>query len=80
MFRWLNQIDNFDWIPPAILFLSKNLHFPDKLKQFFTNLERSAAGLTILRADINCALKDMGGFLRLLKKKQIYTSMTLRLN
>ncbi|MEH2394854.1 MAG: DUF262 domain-containing HNH endonuclease family protein [Nostoc sp.] len=53
LLRWLNQIDNFDWIPPAILYFSKNSHAPEKLKQFFTDIERLAAGLFILRADIN---------------------------
>jgi uncharacterized protein with ParB-like and HNH nuclease domain len=53
LLKWLNQIDNFDWIPPAILYFSKNSHTPEKLKQFFTDLERLAAGLMILRADIN---------------------------
>ncbi|MBL1175525.1 DUF262 domain-containing protein [Pantanalinema sp. GBBB05] len=53
LFRWLNKIDNVDWIPPAILYFSKHSHTPDQLKQFFTDLERLAAGLMILRADIN---------------------------
>jgi len=53
LFRWLNQIDNFDWIPPAILYLSKNSQDPVSLKRFLTDLERLAAGLMILRADIN---------------------------
>ncbi|MEH2196900.1 DUF262 domain-containing protein [Nostoc sp.] len=53
LLRWLNQIDNFDWIPPAILYFSRNRHSPGNLKQFFTDLERLAAGLLILRADIN---------------------------
>ena len=53
LFGWLNLIDNSDWLPPAIYFLVK---YPDKTsdtKDFFTNLERLAAGLMILRADIN---------------------------
>ncbi len=53
LLRWLKQIDNFDWIPPAILYFSKNSHSPVKLKQFFTDIERLAAGLMILRSDIN---------------------------
>lgn len=53
LFRWLNQIDNFDWVPPAILYFSKNSQTPDSLRRFFTDLERLAAGLMILRADIN---------------------------
>ncbi|HEX9929309.1 MAG TPA: DUF262 domain-containing HNH endonuclease family protein [Pyrinomonadaceae bacterium] len=50
---WLNQIDNADWLPPAILFLSRNHQCPEKLKKFFTDLERLAAGLMIMRADVN---------------------------
>ncbi len=53
LFQWLNKIDNFDWIPPAILYLSKNDNNADKLKHFFTHLERLASGLMIARADIN---------------------------
>ncbi len=53
LFRWLNQIDNFDWVPPAILYFSKNSQTPDSLRRFFTDLERLAAGLMILRSDIN---------------------------
>jgi uncharacterized protein with ParB-like and HNH nuclease domain len=53
LFRWLNQIDNFDWVPPAILYFSRNSQNPDSLKRFFTDLERLSAGLMILRADIN---------------------------
>lgn len=53
LFRWLNQVDNFDWIPPAILYFSKNNQAADKLQRFFTDLERLAAGLMILRVSIN---------------------------
>ncbi|MEH2220978.1 MAG: DUF262 domain-containing HNH endonuclease family protein [Nostoc sp.] len=53
LLRWLNQIDNFDWVAPAILYFSKNRQTPSKLIQFFTDIERLAAGLLILRADIN---------------------------
>jgi len=62
-FKWLNQIDNFDWVPPAILFLSKNKHQPDKLKIFFADLERLAAGLMIMRADINYRIDRYGKLL-----------------
>lgn len=51
--RWLNMIDNFDWIPPAILYLSKNRGKPEKLKTFFVSLERLASGLMITRFSIN---------------------------
>ena len=69
LFRWLNQIDNFDWVPPAILYLSQNRHSPDKLKQFFADLERLAAGLMILRADINDRIKRYGQLLTAIEEK-----------
>lgn len=49
LFKWLTQIDNSDWIPPAILYLSGNNNAPDKLLKFFTDLERLAAGMMIMR-------------------------------
>ncbi|MBU0965689.1 MAG: DUF262 domain-containing HNH endonuclease family protein [Proteobacteria bacterium] len=63
LFKWLNQIDNFDWIPPAILFLSQNQHSPDKLKEFFSSLERLAAGMMIIRTDINYRIDRYGRIL-----------------
>ncbi|MEW5859190.1 MAG: HNH endonuclease family protein, partial [Cyanobacteriota bacterium] len=53
LFKQLNDIDNSDWIPPAILYLSRNYSHPERLVQFFTELERLAAGLMIKRANIN---------------------------
>lgn len=75
LFRWLNQIDNFDWVPPAIVFLSKNRHYPNKLKHFFTDLERLAAGLMIMRADINDRLERYGRLLTAIESEaDLYTS------
>lgn len=53
LFGWLNQIDNFDWVPPAILYLSRHGSDDQALADFFTDLERLAAGLMIKRASIN---------------------------
>ena len=53
LFKWLNRIDNADWFPPAIAYLSKNQQQPDLLLRFFTELERLAAGLMIIRANVN---------------------------
>ena len=63
LLRWLNKIDNFDWIPPAILYFSQNHHNPTHLKRFFADLERLAAGLLILRADINERISRYGKLL-----------------
>jgi hypothetical protein len=63
LFRWLNQIGNFDWLPPAIVYLSRHHHEPNKLVRFFTDLERLAAGLMIQRAYINNRLERYGRLL-----------------
>lgn len=53
LLRWLNLIDNVDWIPPAIVFLSQNRNNPERVKRFLADLERLAAGLMVMRANIN---------------------------
>ncbi|MBE9128786.1 MULTISPECIES: DUF262 domain-containing protein [unclassified Coleofasciculus] len=55
LLKWLNTINNSDWIPPAILLLSRNSNNPAMLVQFFSDLERLAAGLLI--QDINDNLR-----------------------
>ncbi len=49
IFNWLNWLDNFDWVPPAILYLSENYNSPEELVCFFADLERLAAGFFIRR-------------------------------
>lgn len=51
--KWLNQIDNLDWVPPAIVYVSKNMNDPVVLAKFLADLERLAAGQMILRSNIN---------------------------
>lgn len=51
--RWLQRIDNSDWVPPSILFLSKHSNDIEMLKRFFIKLERLAASLFIRRAGVN---------------------------
>lgn len=53
MLRWLNRIDNTDWIPPAIAFLARKKSEPDKILRFFCDLERLAAFQMICRCGIN---------------------------
>lgn len=61
--RWLNHIDNADWLPPAIYYMSKHHNNPKNLMLFFNDLERLAAGLMILRADVNERIKRYGHIL-----------------
>lgn len=61
--RWLSQIDNTDWVPPAIRFMSLHNNDPRELLHFFNDLERLAAGLMILRADVNDRIRRYGRIL-----------------
>jgi hypothetical protein len=72
---WLNKIDNSDWIPPAILFFSRNQNDPEAMLHFFTDLERLAAGLMILRANINKRIERYARLLIAIENNiDLYTS------
>lgn len=49
LLRWLNRIENADWMPPAIRYLGLYHDQPARLARFFTELERLAASLMIRR-------------------------------
>lgn len=49
LLQWLNRIDNTDWVPPAIRYLSRYHDQPARLARFLTELERLAASLMIRR-------------------------------
>lgn len=51
--RWLNRIDNSDWMPVAIQFLSGNKNVPEYVEWFFNRLERLAAYMHICALNIN---------------------------
>jgi len=74
LFKQLNRIDNSDWIPPAILYLSRNQNQPDRLVEFFTDLDRLAAGLMIRRANINERLERYGRLIAVIERgEDLYT-------
>jgi hypothetical protein len=53
LLKWLNRIDNSDWLPPAILFLSQKKDQQEYVLWFFAKLERLAAYLHICAKNIN---------------------------
>ncbi|GFZ98685.1 DUF262 domain-containing protein [Okeania sp. KiyG1] len=63
IFKALNQIDNKNWMPPAILYLSKYKNQPEKLLNFFQDFDRLASCLMIIRANINQRIKRYGSLL-----------------
>lgn len=65
--RWLKRIDNSDWIPVAMELLSRYRDDPDILSSLLRLLERLAAGLMILRANVNQRIERYGHVLRKLE-------------
>lgn len=51
--RWLNRIDNSDWLPPAMVFYCNHKTEPDILLTFFEKLERLASYMRMTSFDIN---------------------------
>lgn len=51
--RWLNRIENSDWVPPAMLFLSRHENNPNALTDFFVKLERLAACMQVCGRNVN---------------------------
>ncbi|MCK7545915.1 DUF262 domain-containing HNH endonuclease family protein [Marinobacter bryozoorum] len=51
--RWLNRIDNSDWVPAAMLFLSQQKNRPDYVQWFMEKLERLAACLHLTAKNVN---------------------------
>lgn len=50
---WLNKIDNYDWMPPAIKFFAEHLHDSEYILWFVRKLERLASYLHVTAQDVN---------------------------
>lgn len=74
LFGWLNQIDNFDWMPPAIRYLTDHHDEPAALLKFFTHLERLAAAMMVLRVDITKRIERYGKLLTWMDDKDPYAA------
>lgn len=66
--RYLNRLDNYDWIPPAIAYFEKQQDDRDALFHFFRDLERLAYALFITRANINDRVNRYANVLRAIEK------------
>jgi len=70
LLKWLNLIDNSDWLPSAILFLARNHHRPDSLEIFFKDLERLAAALMIRGVNVNKRIERYSPILTAIEKDE----------
>ena len=65
--RYLNRLDNFDWIPPVLEFFIRNENNSSSLIQFIRDLERLAYGMFIRRANINERINRYADILRVIQ-------------
>ena len=65
--RWLNRIDNSDWVPLAILFLSRNTNVPEYVAWFFSRLERLAAYMHVCALNVNKRVKRYNAVMKALE-------------
>lgn len=63
LLRWLNLLDNTDWIPPAIRYVSLPNVSGNALRAFLADLERLAASMLIRRVDVTRRVERYGRLL-----------------
>ncbi len=68
LLKWLNRIDNSNWIPPAMLYLSRNQNSPDLLFRFFTYLERLAVSFMIRKMNFNKRIERYGRLMHVIER------------
>lgn len=75
MLKWLNRIDNTDWLPPAIVFFARNSSDSKALLHFLNDLERLAVFLMLCRYGINERFERHGKLLdAIAKDADLYAS------
>ena len=68
LLKWLNRIDNSDWLPSAMKFLAEHEHNASYVYWFFCKLERLAAHMHICGYDVNARIERYATLLRALEK------------
>ena len=71
LLRHLGRLDNFDWIPPAMVYFHIQIKEgqQDRLIKFTQDLERLAYGLFILRANVTDRINRYGRLLRAIEQR-----------
>ena len=66
---WLNKCNNYDWMPPAILFMTMHSDDSDYLLWFIKKLERLASYLQVTAQDVNHRMERYKFVLAEMKEK-----------
>jgi len=73
--RYLNRLDNFDWIPPAMAFYRRNQN-TEAFLRFVRDLERLAYAMFIVRANVNRRTSRYADILRAIDQKEDLYSLS----
>lgn len=68
LLKWLNRIDNSDWLPSAMKFLAEHENDAAYVHWFLRKLERLAACMHICGYDVNARIERYATLLRALEK------------
>ena len=68
--RFLNRLDNFDWIPPAMAFFRRHESDPDAIFGFVRDLERLAYKMFIMRENINRRIQRYRSVLHSIQRRE----------
>jgi hypothetical protein len=74
LLKWLNRIDNVDWLPSAIRFLADKGSDVAYVLWFFRKLERLAACMHICGYDVNARIERYAGVLSDLENRHSLSS------
>lgn len=77
LLKWLNRIDNSDWLPSAMKFLVSNGHDAAYVEWFMSKLERLAACMHISGCDVNARIERYAKLLKALEEEHSLTSPVL---
>lgn len=66
----LGRLDNFDWVPPAMVFFRRNMNRPKRLTRFIRDLERLAYSMFIRRANINERIRRYADVLHAIERSE----------
>jgi uncharacterized protein with ParB-like and HNH nuclease domain len=69
LLNWLSRIEFSDWVPPTILFFSKNLNFADRVHNYLVHMERLTFGLLALRLDVNKRIARYAAILHMIENE-----------
>lgn len=67
--RWLNKLEFKDWVPPALAFFARHRNEPERMHQFFVDLERLAYSMLVRRSGVNVRIDRFAELTKAIENK-----------